>query len=403
MNRYAIVRRFAISLAMLLAACGTNPVSTPHTYQSTLSFDTSLFGERPNIEEATDLFDLRERQVLAFLDFFHDPAEQATPPHERIHDYLLLATSDFDFHSETRTASQTLDSSSGNCLSLAILTTALANIANVEAGYQLIDATPVFERRGNVVTKAIHVRSILYDPSWEPEQENVEAWKRPGIRFDYFPEDTESARLIGNLSSTAYVAMYYSNVAGEAIATDDIDSAFWYLLESLEQEPENTIALNMLAIVYRRAGDEGLAEQIYEYGIDSLPENVSFLTNYRFLLKSQGRNAEAESISRSLAKLDDRNPFNWVNAGRSALDDGEYREAIEYFKKALDLAPYLHEAYALMAIAHLRMGNKARGEREMKHALEYAQRQTTRSRSSNFARDWLSRYTSTGLIPFPKT
>ena len=32
-----------------------------------------------------------------------------------------------------------------------------------------------------------------------------------------------------------------------------------------------------------------------------------------------------------------------------------------------------------MAIAHLRMGNKARGERELKHALEYAQRQTTRS------------------------
>jgi len=364
---------------MLLAACATNQVGTPHEYQSSLSFDTSLFGERPNIVEAADLFDLRESQELAFLDFFHDPAQQVTPPHERIYDYLLFATSDFDFHSETRTASQALDSASGNCLSLAIITTALANLANVEAGYQLVDSTPVFERRGNVVSKAIHVRSILYDPSWEPEQENLEAWKRPGIQFDYFPEDTERARLIGNLSSTAYIAMYYSNVAGEAIATGDIDSAFWYLLESLEQEPENTIALNMLAIVYRRAGDVGMAEQIYRYGIDSLPEDVSFLRNYRFLLNSQGRNAEAESISRSLANLDDRNPFNWVNAGRSALADGEYREAIKYFKNAIELAPYLHEAYALMAIAHLRMGNKARGERELKHALENAQRQTTRS------------------------
>jgi len=379
LDRYAIVQRFAILLAMLLAACATDQVSTPHTYQTSLSFDTRLFGERPNIVEDADLFELRESQELAFLDFFHDPAEQATLPHERIYDYLLLATSDFDYHSETRTASQALDSSSGNCLSLAILTTALANLANVEAGYQLIDSTPVFERRGNVVSKAIHVRSILYDPTWEPEQENVEAWKRPGIRFDYFPEDTERARLIGNLSSAAYVAMYYSNVAGEAIATGDIDTAFWYLRESLEQEPENTIALNMLAIVYRRAGDEGMAEQIYKYGIDSLPENVSFLRNYRFLLNSQGRNAEAESISRSLAKLDDRNPFNWVNAGRSALADGEYREAIKYFKQALEFAPYLHEAYALMAIAHLRMGDKVRGERELKHALEYAQRQTTRS------------------------
>ena len=379
MDRYAIVQRFAVLLVLLLAACATNQVSTPSAYQTTLSFDPGLFGERPDIVDAADLFDLRERQEAAFLEFFHDPAKQATPPHVRIYDYLLFTTSDFDFHNDTRTATQALDSSSGNCLSLAILTTALANLANVETGYQLVDSTPVFERRGSVVSKGIHVRSILYDPTWQPEKESVAARKRPGIRFDYFPEDTDRVRLIGNLSSAAYVAMYYSNVAGEAIATGDINSAFWYLLESLKQKPENTIALNMLAIVYRRAGDEGMTEQIYKYGIDSLPEKASFLRNYHFLLKHQGRNAEAESISKSLAKLNDRNPFTWVNAGRSALANGEHRDAVKYFKKALEIAPYLHEAYALMAIAHLRMGDKTRGERELKHALENAQRQTMRS------------------------
>ena len=379
MDRYAIARRLAIFLAMLLTACATNQVSTPDIYQDDLSFDASLFGEKPNIVDASDLFDLRESQKLAFLDFFNNPAQQATPAYERIYDYLLFTTSDFHFHSDTRTAAQVLDSSSGNCLSLAILTTALANLANVEIGYQLVDSTPVFERRGGVISKGIHVRSILYDPTWQPEEENVAALKRPGIRFDYFPEDTERARLIGNLTSAAYTAMYYSNVAGEALANGDIDSAFWYLLESLNQEPKNTIALNTMAIVYRRAGDVKMAEQIYKYGIDYLPENVSFLRNYHFLLKSQGRNAEAESISQSLARLDDRNPFNWVNAGRGALADGEHREAIKYFSQALEIAPYLHEAYALKAIAHLRMGDKKRGERELKHALENAQRQTTRS------------------------
>lgn len=379
MDRYTIVQRFAVLLALILAACATNQGSTPHSYQSSLTFDASLFGESPNIVDAANLFDLREGQQLAFLDFFHDPARQVTPPHERIYDYLSLTTSDFDFHSDTRTAVEALDSSSGNCLSLAILTTALANLAKVEAGYQLVDSTPVFERRGSVVSKGIHVRSILYDPSWQPGEQNAVTLKRPGIRFDYFPEDTERVRLIGNLSSAAYVAMYYSNVAGEAIANGDIDSAFWNLLESLEQEPDNAIALNSLAVVYRRAGDENMAEEIYKYGIDSLPENVSFLRNYRSLLRRQGRNSEAEAISRSLAKLDDGNPFNWVIAGRGALADGEYKEAIKFFKQALETAPYLHEAYALKAIAHLRMGDKKRGERELKRALENANRQTTRS------------------------
>jgi Tfp pilus assembly protein PilF len=364
---------------MLLTACSTNQVSDTNSGDSSLSFYPRLFGDRPSIVSAANLFELHESQKATFLDYFHDPSRQSTIPHERVYNYIYTTTADFDFHSDTHTATETLDNAAGNCLSLAILTTALANLANVETGYELVDSTPVFERRGNIVSKGIHVRSILYDPTWIPEKQPTTAWKRPGIRFAYFPEDTERARLLGNLSPAAYVAMYYSNIAGEAIANGDINSAFWYLLESLKQEPKNSIALNMLAVAYRRAGDEGTAEEIYQYGIASLPPNVTFLRNYRFLLNRQGRHAEVKSIARSLRKLDDVNPFNWVNAGRSALVDGEYREAIRHFKQALKIAPYLHEAHALTAVAHLRMGNKKRGERELQHALENAQRQSTRS------------------------
>ena len=374
-----MARRLTVLLTVLLAACATSHVRKPSADQTDLSFDASLFGEKPRIVGANDLFELRDNQRQAFLEFFNSPAQQATPAHERIYHYLLLTTSEFDFHSDTRTAAQVLDSSSGNCLSLAILTTALANIANVETGYQLVDSTPVFERKGDVVSKSIHVRSILYDPTWQPGEGDVAEFERPGIRFDYFPEDTDRVRLIGNLSSSAYTAMYYSNIAGEALANGDINSAFWHLLESLEQEPENTIALNTMAVVYRRAGDVRMAEQIYQYAVDNLPGDVSILRNYLALLKSQGRIEEARSISRSLAAFDDDNPFNWVNAGRSALADGEHREAIRYFDQALELAPYLHEAYALKAVTHLRMGNRKRAERELKQALENAHRQTTRS------------------------
>ena len=379
MDRNEVLRPIVVSLAVLLTACSTNQIRDSYSDEFLLSFDASLFGDRPSIVSATNLFELRESQKAEFLDYFHDPSRQATIPHERVYNYLYATTADFDFHSDTHTATETLASGAGNCLSLAILTTAFANLANVETGYELVDSTPVFERRGNIVSKGIHVRSILYDPTWIPEKQYTSAWKRPGIRFDYFPEDTVRERLLGNLSPAAYVAMYYSNIAGEAIASGDINSAFWYLLESLKQEPENSIALNMLAVAYRRAGDESTAEEIYRYGIASLPSNVTFLRNYRFLLNRQGRHAEAESIARSLRKLDDANPFNWVNAGRSALVDGQYREAIRYFKQALEIAPYLHEAHALTAIAHLKMGNRKRGEQEMQHALENAQRHATRS------------------------
>ena len=379
MDSRRLVQLSIFSLALTLSACATNEVTPPDNLLDAVVFDTSLFGERPSIEKEDDLFELREAQRSAFLRYYEDPANQVTPPHERIYNYLLSTTADFDFHNDTRTASAALDSSSGNCLSLAILTTGLARLVGVETGYQLVDSTPVFERRGSVVSKGIHVRSILYDPNWEPEHDEQAMSIRPGIRFDYFPDDTQRARLLGNLSPAAYVAMYYSNVAGEAIASDDIDSAFWYLLESLEHNEDNAIALNMMAVVYRRAGDEAMAERIYKRGIARAPDKVSFLRNYRYLLRQQGRHAEADTISKSLAKLDDQNPFNWVNAGRSALADGEYSEAIRYFRQAIKIAPYLHEAHALMAVAHLRLGNKSRGERELRRALENAERETTRS------------------------
>ena len=89
MGIFTIMRRVSVSLAVLLTACATNPVSTSHPGQSTLSFDQSLFGEKPEIVDAAELFDLRENQELAFLEFFHDPVRQKTPPHERVYEEAL--------------------------------------------------------------------------------------------------------------------------------------------------------------------------------------------------------------------------------------------------------------------------------------------------------------------------
>lgn len=133
---------------MLLTACSTNQFSVPYSDESSLSFDANLFGDRPSIVSAANLFELRESQKTAFLDYFHDPSRQSTIPHERVYNYLHTTTADFDFHNDTHTATETLDNAADNCLSLVILTTALAKLANVETGYELVDSTPVFERRG---------------------------------------------------------------------------------------------------------------------------------------------------------------------------------------------------------------------------------------------------------------
>ncbi|MEO0424145.1 MAG: tetratricopeptide repeat protein [Pseudomonadota bacterium] len=366
-------------VALQLSACATLPSARHAQFQSTLPVDTERFGPRPDIVDEVAVFTLSEAQQHAFLDYFYQPLREATPPHERVHDYLLQITRGFDFHNDTRTASQVLSSASGNCLSLAILTTALADLVEIDVDYQLVDGTPVFEQRGDIVSRGVHVRSILYDPRWQKITDGASGARRPGIRFDYFPEDTKRVRLIGNLPYEAYVAMYYSNVAGEALAAGDRGAAFWLLREALRHDPGNAIALNTLAVVYRHAGDAATAERIYRYAIEHLPEKASFLRNYVVLLTRQDRRQEALEVSARLERLDDQNPFSWVAAGREAMAAGDYREAARYFEQALDIAPYLHEAHAQLAIAYLHMGKRERAEQALGLALENAPRRSTRS------------------------
>ena len=371
------VQYTAVLSAILLTACASHEISFQGDSKPILSFDDSLFGDRPDIISPDAIFELTDTQQRDFFEYFDDSANGKLRTHERVHKYLELVTQEFDFHSDTRTAADTLGQAEGNCLSLAVLTTALANLVDVQVDYQLVESAAVFSVAGNVVTKGQHVRSLLYDPQWPKEDWTYRRGSRGGIQVDYFPDGNE--RFVGNLSYADYVAMYYTNTGGEAVIAGDLDTAFWLLMESLKIAPENAGAMNTLAVVYRRAGDEKMAERIYQYGIDHLPEKVTFLRNYRAMLRGQGRMEEAESISGALARLEGPNPIDWVIAGREAYAAGEYQDAVSFYKKATRIAPYLHEAYAGMALSYLQLGDSRRGENELRRALDHAQRRSARS------------------------
>lgn len=362
---------------VLLSACAANQTGVPGADTPKLSFDDSRFGERPQVVGVADIFALSDEQQRRYIEYFDDPSRRDVPAHRRVYEYLELVTSDFDFHSDTNTAAEALASSEGNCLSLAIVTTALADLVGVDVGYHLVNSSPVFELNGSVARKGIHVRSFLYDPSWQPGGMHAMTFRRPGIQVDYFRDGTE--RFVSNLSKPDYIAMYYSNIAGEALMEGGLDTAYWYARESLAMAPDNAPALNTLAVTYRHAGDEVMAERIYRYGIDYLPDKVSFLRNYSALLKHQGRFDEAGAISEQLARLDEPNPIEWVAAARKAYSKGEFRDAVSYYKRAIDIAPYLHEAHSGMAMAYFQLGDTRRGERALRRALDNAQRRDMRS------------------------
>lgn len=336
----------------------------------------SIFAARPDIVTPREIHQLTARQEAEFIEYLNSPGHGSTPIHRRVSDYLEEITEGFSYHTHTNSAAEAIELSEGNCLSLAILTTAIARLANVEVGYQLVDSTPVFEFREKVVLKGVHVRTRLYEQGWTP-QEDVFVYARPGVQVDYFADGTE--RFMENLSEQDYIARYYLNQAADAIGEEDYHRAYWLSLEAINFDSLSSDAFNSLAVIYKRMGEVKKSEEIYLYGIENLPNKLTFLKNYRGLLIEQGRHSEARGLMKRIAGLDDPSPFHWFHAAREAYNSGDYREAISFYKRAVEIAPYLHELSFGLSKAYYQLGKLSAAERYLQIALHNAYEQEIRA------------------------
>lgn len=295
--------------------------------------DEALFGVKPQIPSKDALFNLTPAQEKQFFAYFNDPKYSEIDSHNRIYGFLLNSTYDFNYKAITQTASETMGQKQGNCLSLAILTTALANKAQVYLEYQLVDSTPVFEKKNDIIIRGMHIRSLLY--GYEGSSS--------GRIIDYFPGDR--SWFVGNVSELIFISMYYNNIAVDYINVGDNETAYWYARTALEYAPNYALNLNTMAIIQRAAGDIATAENIYKYGIETSKDKLVLLKNYRLLLQQEGRYSEAQKVTDQLDNFFDSNPFGWLNLADNALAKGELNEAKKYYKKAIKKASYLPLGY----------------------------------------------------------
>lgn len=321
---------------------------------------------RPQFNEQT-IFNLAEEQISQFSDWYYAPENAHIEAHERVYQYLENYTYAFDYRGDTYTAAQAMEYKAGNCLSLAIMTTALARIVDIETGYQLVNATPVFKKQNNLLLLSHHVRTYLYDPNWQPK-EGVLTLIRPRLIVDYFPsrydvpgEAVENAR---------FLSMYYRNLAADDLIAGNPGEAFWKAVRALELAPQDAENINLMAILYRRLGAVEMAEEFYRYGMNAAENNTNMLSNYALMLDDLQRSEEADNIRQRLLSFPDSNPYTWIKLGHEAYHDGAHGRAISYYKRAMALAPYLDEVYFGLAKSLYQRGEFTEAAKAMKKAAE---------------------------------
>ena len=355
---------------MLLSSCASQPqqqISPPLSIAPSVDYSApkQMFGEPILVITEEELFALSEEQKAEFSRYLTHFLNESSPAHQRVFDYLDRATQNFHYQAKTYTAKQTLAQLQGNCMSLAVLTTALARQAKVDIRYQLVDSSPIFYRENSVIFKGVHVRSKLYQPKI---MAGNAYFTRTSLVVDYLPDD--NTRFIGNIDHAKFMSLYYGNRVVEYLAQNQLTEAYWYARKALEYSPSDAAAINSMAVIFRRAGDDQKAEQIYTYGIATADDKLSLLKNYRILLQSQQRFDEVDAVTQQLATHPDASPFALLQLAGEAYERGDDNEAANFYKKAVDVAPYLDYGYMGLAKVNFRQGDYIDAKKMLLKALE---------------------------------
>jgi len=323
-----------------------------------------------NIHTITEqeIFHLSAKQQAEFFKYYYSQQKKNIPANKIIANYINDRLSNFTYYGTTFIASRVMKDNKGNCMSLAIFTTALAKLVHVKISYREVKTLPIFEKHSNVLLSSTHVQAILYDPDFVPNDKII-YFLKPSIVIDYFPSQYNVPST--NINYSQFVALYYQNKAADSLVNNKLNQSFAYALKGLNFEDNSRKILNTMAVLHRRMGDLSTAQEIYEMALQNNNEDLSLLNNYIILLKSQKMYKKSKQIEAMLDKVEDPNPYSWLEQAYLSLNKHEYTKAIRYYQKTIDNAPYVHQAYLGLYQIYLTKNQPQKAQKMLEKALEW--------------------------------
>ncbi len=334
------------------------------------SVNHSLYQQgQVTIPSAAEIFALSPAQQQIFVNFYKQQVARGEDPHIALYNFLSKKLANFTYYGETLIAEQAMRLNKGNCMSLAILTTALANLVDLKVDYREVESMPIFEKKNNLLLSSKHVQAIVYNPLVE-EDSNVLYFVKPSIIIDYFP--SASNRVVSGIIKSSLIARYYINLSAKYLTNNDINNAFLFAQHAYQFDKKSADIINLLGVLHRRAGDQKSAEDFYRYGLSQQPNNVDLVKNYLVLLWQQDRDEDITFYENQVASLYDPNPYSWLKQAYNAQKQRRMKKAEQYYLKTIENAPYLQEAYLGLYRLYLDNGRTSKAIKTLEKALPWA-------------------------------
>ncbi len=354
----------------LLACCAGVLLLSACTQQS--SYSVQAEASLPLYDEVFPAFELQtiesEESIFALddsaRDFVHQSLAGVTDPYDQME---TLAHRIFD-HAEfnllymadaNTTATQTFHNRAANCLSMSIMTYAMAKEAGFQVRFKDIQIPEYWSRRDGHNVLNDHVNLVLF-PAARPEMMRI---LNAGLAVDFDPQPTRNAFPNTVISKPRVVAMFYNNKGADALLAGNNSGAYAYLRAAINTDPSFDSAWVNLGLLYRRAGEYRHAEAAYQEALTLSPNNLAGWENLATLYRHEGRDDDAATISARVDRERSNNPYYHFILGEQAFDAGDHEAALAHYQKALSLDRSKHEIYFGLAKASLALGDIEGGAR----------------------------------------
>jgi tetratricopeptide (TPR) repeat protein len=254
----------------------------------------------------------------------------------------------------TRTAAEAFDARAGNCLSLVVMTGALAKQLNLPVAYQALLGSPSWSRLGGLTIVNGHVNMVVAQRLID-RVATLDTSPQIVIEFGRLPLGRGQALQV--VSEATIVSMFMNNRAAEHLVQGAIDNAYAHAKAAVQQDPRFAAAYNTLGVIYDRKGLSAAAERAWRTALARDSDDLSALTNLRLLLQAQNRFAEAAPLAARLAQLEKEPPFAHFDRGVAAARAGDYATARNELLREMQRDPDYHEFHFWLAVSLYGLGD----------------------------------------------
>jgi tetratricopeptide (TPR) repeat protein len=250
-------------------------------------------------------------------------------------------------------ANQTFRNRAANCLSMSIMTYALATELGFRVRFQDIEIPEYWTIRERQSLLNGHINLQILPPS---SREHIQFFTR-GFEVDFDAQATRQHFPKTLLKLNQVVAMFHNNNGADALLKKDYVTAYAYFRAAFMQSSDLPSVLANLGYLYRLTGHYELAERTYLRAIKQDKNNLTAWRNLSYLYRYMGHDEKANDIVNRVKRKRADNPFFHINLGDKAFEKQQWQIALRHYQHALKLDKSTHEVFFGLGKTYFELGN----------------------------------------------